>query len=174
MDTIELVKAAKGGDRAAYGALVEKIRPRVVGVALKVTRNEADAEEVAQEVLIRGWQRIGQLRNPKYFATWLGSVAIRLASYRLRHRHKAVGEPAFESIAADDDEQRTLELIKTDAMVRNGLEQLKPADRQTLEAHYLQDRSVKQMASEFDVPVGTIKRRLHVARQRMREVLNVA
>ena len=46
-----------------------------------------------------------------------------------------------------------------------------PLDRQTLEAFYIRGRSLKQMAREFEVPTGTIKRRLHVARLRLKEVL---
>jgi len=51
------------------------------------------------------------------------------------------------------------------------LRDLKPLDRETLEAFYLRGRSLKQMAREFETPVGTIKRRLHVARQRLKDVM---
>ena len=52
-----------------------------------------------------------------------------------------------------------------------GLDKLKTEDRETLEAFYLKGRSLKQMAREFDAPVGTIKRRLHVARNRLRNAM---
>jgi RNA polymerase sigma-70 factor (ECF subfamily) len=55
--------------------------------------------------------------------------------------------------------------------LKEGLALLKPLDRATLEAFYLRGRSLKQMAREFDVPTGTVKRRLHVARLRLKEVL---
>ena len=57
------------------------------------------------------------------------------------------------------------------AELHAGLRQLKAMDRETLEAFYLRGRSLEQMASEFEAPVGTIKRRLHVARHRLKEVL---
>jgi RNA polymerase sigma-70 factor (ECF subfamily) len=53
----------------------------------------------------------------------------------------------------------------------NGLGRLKALDRQTLEAFYIRGRSLKQMSHEFETPVGTIKRRLHVARKRLRRQL---
>src|SRR5262249_9178222 len=52
-----------------------------------------------------------------------------------------------------------------------GLERLKPVDRATLVAFYIHGRSLKQMSREFETPIGTIKRRLHVARNRLREHL---
>jgi RNA polymerase sigma-70 factor (ECF subfamily) len=55
--------------------------------------------------------------------------------------------------------------------LHEGLSRLKPLDRATLEAFYLRGRSLKQMSREFETPVGTIKRRLHVARQRLKDVL---
>jgi RNA polymerase sigma-70 factor (ECF subfamily) len=69
-----------------------------------------------------------------------------------------------------------------DAMVRTeaaaelyrGLDKLKPVDRATLVAFYIQGRSLKQMSREFETPVGTIKRRLHVARNRLKKQLERA
>ena len=55
--------------------------------------------------------------------------------------------------------------------LRGGLVRLQPLDRETLEAHYLGGRSVQQMSRDFKAPVGTIKRRLHVARKRLRQQL---
>ena len=55
-----------------------------------------------------------------------------------------------------------------------GLEQLKALDRATLVAFYIRGRSLKQMSREFETPVGTIKRRLHVARNRLKEVMEQA
>ena len=52
-----------------------------------------------------------------------------------------------------------------------GLERLKPTDRATLVAFYIHGQSLKQMSREFETPIGTIKRRLHVARNRLRDVL---
>jgi RNA polymerase sigma-70 factor (ECF subfamily) len=60
------------------------------------------------------------------------------------------------------------------AELYKALEQLKPVDRATLVAFYIRGRSLKQMSREFETPVGTIKRRLHVARNRLKEVMEQA
>ena len=54
-----------------------------------------------------------------------------------------------------------------DAQLRDGLDQLRELDRQTLEAFYVKGRSLLEMSDDFDAPVGTIKRRLHVAQKRL-------
>ena len=80
-----------------------------------------------------------------------------------------------ELLATVADDLRTAEdraeVGEAVGQLKVGLARLKTLDRLTLEAFYLRGRSLKQMAREFDVPTGTIKRRLHVARQRLREVL---
>jgi len=65
------------------------------------------------------------------------------------------------------------ELVRVEqaAALHRALEHLKPVDRATLVAFYLRGRTLKQMAREFETPVGTVKRRLHVARHRLKKVL---
>ena len=65
------------------------------------------------------------------------------------------------------------ELVRQEraAELYQGLERLKPVDRATLVAFYLRGRSLKQMSRDFETPVGTIKRRLHVARNRLKKTL---
>src|SRR5205807_2188933 len=68
------------------------------------------------------------------------------------------------------------ELVRAEqaAELYKGLERLKPVDRATLMAFYIRGRSLKQMSEEFETPIGTIKRRLHVARNRLRKQLERA
>jgi RNA polymerase sigma-70 factor (ECF subfamily) len=67
--------------------------------------------------------------------------------------------------------EHDLEMNEAKAELHEGLKQLKAMDRETLEAFYLRGQTLEQMANEFEAPVGTIKRRLHVARHRLKEVL---
>ena len=64
-----------------------------------------------------------------------------------------------------------LEAKESKAELHAGLKKLKAADRATLEAFYLRGQSLVEMSAEFEAPVGTIKRRLHVARHRLKEIL---
>jgi RNA polymerase sigma-70 factor, ECF subfamily len=173
-DVTNLVELAQAGDRAAYGQLVERFRPTVYAVALARLRNPAEAEELAQEVFLHGMKKLGQLRDPACFAGWLRQITVRMAINRLTRRgpFQGVDAEVLERAAADDNEPID-ELVRAEQRraLHAGLQRLKPVDRATLVAFYLRGRSLKEMSREFQTPIGTIKRRLHVARNRLRRQL---
>jgi RNA polymerase sigma-70 factor (ECF subfamily) len=172
-DLIDLVQRAQSGDRAAYGELFERYQPDVYAVAMARLRNATEAQELTQEVFIHGMTKLGQLRDAHCFAGWLRQIAVRMAINRLTRRAPLAGAEMDLQNASAADVTPLDEMVRAEQRgeVLSGLAQLKPIDRATLEAFYLQGRSLKQMSREFDTPVGTIKRRLHVARNRLREEL---
>jgi RNA polymerase sigma-70 factor (ECF subfamily) len=169
-----LVEQAQTGDRAAYGELVRRFQGSVYAMALTRVHDPLEAQELAQEVFVHGMRKISQLRDPRCFAGWLRRITARMAINRLTRKGPVVGaEPEM----LDSVEGRTMgpieeiERNEAKAGLHEGLRQLKDLDRKTLEAFYLRGRSLKQMSREFETPVGTIKRRLHVARLRLKAVL---
>ena len=170
----ELVLKAQQGDRQAYGELAERFQATVYAVALARLRNPTEAQELTQEVFLHGMRKLPQLREPAAFAGWLRQITVRMAINRLTRRGPM---QKVESDALDGAEAagRTPldDMIRTEQAgeLYQALEQLKPVDRATLVAFYIRGRSLKQMSREFETPVGTIKRRLHVARNRLKEVL---
>src|SRR4051794_24297578 len=173
----DLVHKAQAGDRQAYGILVERFQPTVYAVALARLRNPAEAQELAQEVFLHGMRKLSQLRDPQAFAGWLRQITVRMAINRLTRRgplQKVEAEVLDNAEAAGGDPVESLVKAEQAAELYRALEQLKPVDRATLVAFYIRGRSLKQMAREFETPVGTIKRRLHVARNRLKEVMEQA
>jgi RNA polymerase sigma-70 factor (ECF subfamily) len=170
----ELVERARAGDRAAYGSLVERFQPTVYAVALARLRNPTEAQELAQEVFLHGMKKLGQLRDPQCFAGWLRQITVRMAINRLTRRgpvQKVEAEVLENAEAANTSPLDSLVKAEQAQALYRGLERLKPVDRATLVAFYLRGRSLKQMSREFETPVGTIKRRLHVARNRLKKQL---
>ena len=170
----ELVLRAQAGDRGAYGALVERFQPTVYAVALARLRNPAEAQELAQEVFLHAMKKLPQLRDVQCFAGWLRQITVRMAINRLTRRgplHKAESEALDNAAAAGAGPLEQLVRSEQAAALYRGLDRLKPVDRATLLALYIRGRSLKQMSREFETPVGTIKRRLHVARNRLRKAL---
>jgi RNA polymerase sigma-70 factor (ECF subfamily) len=173
-EVTELVLRAQAGDRLAYGELVRRFQGSVYAMALTRVHNPLEAQELAQEVFVHGMRKLPQLRDPRCFAGWLRRITARMAINRLTRRALVSGtEPEF----LDSVEGRVrgpveeIESSEAKAELHAGLKQLKELDRQTLEAFYLRGRSLKQMSREFETPIGTIKRRLHVARLRLKAVL---
>jgi RNA polymerase sigma-70 factor (ECF subfamily) len=169
-----LVERAQAGDRAAYGELVERFQPTVYAVALARLRNPTEAQELAQEVFLHGMRKLPQLRDAQCFAGWLRQITVRMALNRLTRRgplHKVEAEALDQAEAADAGPLDQLVKSEQAAELYQGLARLKPMDRATLMAFYIRGRSLKQMSREFETPVGTIKRRLHVARNRLKKQL---
>jgi RNA polymerase sigma-70 factor (ECF subfamily) len=172
-----LVERARAGDRAAYGELVERFQPTVYAIALSRLRNPAEAQELAQEVFLHGMRKLPQLRDAQCFAGWLRQITVRMAINRLTRRGPFQGvDPEVLEQAEASGTGPLDELVRAEQReeLRRGLARLKAVDRATLVAFYLRGRSLKQMSREFETPVGTIKRRLHVARNRLRRALEEA
>ena len=169
-----LVEKAQMGDRAAYGELVERFQNAVYAVALSRVHDAVEAQELTQEVFVHAMRKLTQLRDARCFAGWLRQITVRMAINRLTRRGLARStEPELmETVAArTDGPPEELERAEARRQIHVGLERLKDLDRKTLEAFYLRGRTLKQMSREFETPVGTIKRRLHVARNRLKDVL---
>jgi RNA polymerase sigma-70 factor (ECF subfamily) len=169
-----LVLDAQWGDRDAFGELARRYERAVYATALRRLGNHAEAQEVCQEVLVRAMQKISQLREPEAFGSWLQSVTNRMAINRaVRKRPVIATDP--ETIAATCIERET-PLSRTlarerQSQVRAGLGRLGALDRDTLVAFYVKGQSLLEMSEGFRSPVGTIKRRLHVARKRLAKEL---
>ncbi|MBI3464655.1 MAG: sigma-70 family RNA polymerase sigma factor [Planctomycetes bacterium] len=173
-DTTELVLAAQTGDREAFGELVERYQRAVFGLALRRLGNYAEAQELTQEVFVQALRKIDQLREPGAFGGWLRSIATRMSINRsVRRGPESSLEPeALEGSCADVETPLDRVLARErQTQVRAGLRRLRALDRQTLVAFYVKGRTLIEMSDEFDSPVGTIKRRLHVARKRLAEAI---
>lgn len=171
---VGLVQAAQQGDRHAFEALFERYQRAVYVTVLRRLGNEAEAQELCQEVFIQAMRKIGQLRDPLCFGGWLRAIANRMAINRaVRNRPTFSIEP--DQVAPSYREQETPleEMLAQEErdQVHVGLDRLTDLDRNTLVAFYFRGQSLLEMSDEFDSPVGTIKRRLHVARKRLAKEL---
>jgi len=174
MEVTELVKRAQTGDRCAFGELVTRFEGAVFAAALTRLRNYVEAQELTQEVFVHAMRKLPQLRDPRCFAGWLRRITARMAINRLtRHGPRAGMEPEMlDAVAArTHGPAEEAERAEERAALRKGLKRLKAGDRATLEAFYLRGQSLKQMARTTGAPLGTIKRRLHVARKRLKDAL---
>lgn len=175
---VELVRAAQGGDREAFGILFERYRSGIVALAMRRVRNADEAEELAQDVFVQAMQKISQLRVPEAFGGWLRRIVHRMAINRLTRRQAATAcDPSVleaTCYSRFDAPEEGAENREEAADVRAAVSRLGQLDRQTLQAFYLRGQTLVQMSDAFDAPVGTIKRRLHVARKRLAKEMEVS
>ncbi len=174
LDLLDTVVRAQRGDREAFDELVLQFESRVFAIVMQRLRNTAEADEVVQEVFLRAYRKLPQLLEPERFSGWISQIAARLSINR------AVRRPAetFCEPEALEHQQFTSEnpfdaLLRQENIeqLRAGLNRLGDLDRETLWAFYFEGSSLKEMSDQFSSPVGTIKRRLHTARGRLRDVM---
>ncbi|MFN3193335.1 MAG: RNA polymerase sigma factor [Aureliella sp.] len=166
----ELVGAAQLGDREAQSALYERYQGSALALAYRKTGNWDEAEELVQDVFIHAFDRLDQLRVPEAFGGWLRQIVRRMAINRLTRRRTAIALEAETLESVCTSSETPLDGIldgEKHEQVRCGLKRLGDIDRRTLEAFYLSGQSLIEMAEHFEAPIGTIKRRLHVARKRL-------
>ncbi len=172
-----LVEAAQAGDREAFGELATRFESMVYVIAYRRLGNHSEAQELCQEVLVKAMQKIDQLKVPAAFGGWLRQITVRMAINRqVRRAPTVAAEP--QTLEGSCVEMKTpLDFVLADeraAQVRGGLARLGDLDRHTLEAFYVRGESLSQMSESFEAPIGTIKRRLHVARKRLAQQLETA
>lgn len=174
LPVVDLVRAAQRGDRDAFGELVTRFEATVYAAAFARLRNHAEAQELSQEVFLRAMEKLHQLKVPEAFAGWLRSITVRMAINRATRRAPVIAaEPeTLEATGARGTTPLDDALAgERRSHVRSGLRRLGTLDRETLTAFYFRGRSLREMSDDFDSPVGTIKRRLHVARRRLAKEL---
>lgn len=172
---VELVLSAQQGNREAFGELAVEFQSSVFAVVMKRLRNTAEAHEVTQEVLIRAMRKLDQLREPERFVGWLHRIAVRLSINRAVRRPQETiqGPEVFASVSGNEGAEPWERMVGQEQaeQLREGIGRLRDLDRDTLTAFYFQGQSLQEMSVHFGSPIGTIKRRLHTARHRLREQL---
>ena len=176
-DLAILVRRAQAGDRDAFGDLVRQFERTVYAICFRRLGNPSEAVELTQEVFLHVMDRVDQLREPERFAGWLRQVAARMAINRATRRvpPPSVDSEILES-AAEAHHDPLAELIARERAQHlwKALDRLKTLDRETLVAFYIHGQSLVEMAERTGAPVGTIKRRLHTARGRLKAELQAA
>jgi RNA polymerase sigma-70 factor (ECF subfamily) len=174
---VETVLRAQEGDREALGQLMVRYEGAVYAIALRRLNNHAEAEELCQEVFVQAMEKLCQLRQPECFGGWIRSIAKRMAINRAVRRSPLLSSQPDELDNCAEERTPLVSALASEerSQVRAGMRRLRKLDRQTLEAFYVQGRSLAEMSNAFESPVGTIKRRLHVARKRLaRELAELA
>lgn len=168
-----LLRAAGGGDRDAFAALVERHLGRAIAIAGRMLGSRADAEEVAQEAFLRVWQKAPDWRDDggAKFSTWLHRVLVNLCIDRKRRRPTvpldAIEEPADESADSYDRVARR----ERQARVASALAALPDRQRAAVVLSYYEGLSNGAVAEALDVTVGAVESLLVRARRTLAAAL---
>ncbi len=159
---MELVARAVRGDDGAFSDLVRRHERRVYNIAYRMLGGVEDARDATQEAFLACYRRLGSFRGDAAFTTWLHRIAVN-ASYDALRRRKGLPlglEEAPEPPPSPDHAEETAGTIDTQrALLRVG-----PEHRAVLVLHDVRGLAYEQVADILEVPVGTVKSRLHRAR----------
>lgn len=169
-DDAGLVATALAGGPETFGPIIERYQDAVFGVALARLRNFHDAEDIAQEVFIEAFEHLGRLENPCRLGAWLRSITIHRCIDHLRRRREVIDvDEIAEQVGGTSTPHTELERQELRAQVMAAIGRLSKTQRETTTLFYINGYSQEEIARIQEVPIGTVKRRLHDARQKLKE-----
>lgn len=159
-----LVRAARGGDREAFAGLVHRYRDAVFGAALHYVGERHQAEDLAQDAFVLAYVRLGELREPARFGSWLFAITRSLCGQWARAERRRPA-PASDEGAVEGLERQAA----TRDLVRRALEALSPENSLALTLLYIDGYSYEEISSFLGVPTSTLKGRIERGRAKLRE-----
>ena len=181
-DDRSLIEAVKKGDKQAFSALTKKWYKPIYRYAHGLLRDEHLAAEATQDVFIQAYRAIAKFEHRAKFSTWLYRITrnhcLNLLDYHKR-RHRKAHEPLEGKnperprelpVDVSNPEQNSLEQ-QQQALLYAALSKLKPSFQEILLLRDLQELSYEEISSLTELPVGTIKSRLHRARNDLADLL---
>jgi len=168
----DLVTQVRLGDLAAADQLLQRYLRSCRAVALAVTGNEADADDVCQDAFVAAIERIDDCRDPARFGGWLLQIVRNRARNALRHHRVRATEP-LDDAAPDTKYSASAEAERNELSerLRAGLAQLPEAQREVVLLHDLEGWKHDEIAELLSLPPGTVRSHLHHARRRLRRIL---
>jgi RNA polymerase sigma-70 factor (ECF subfamily) len=166
----ELITDALTGGPEAFAPIVRRYQDAVFAVALARLGDFHEAEDVAQGVFVAAFERLGNLKDPSRLGAWLRSVTIHHCIDRLRRRRATRSlEHMDKQPGSSPAPEAELERREFRDQVLAAIARLSKVQRETTTLYYINGYSIGEVARMQEVPVGTVKRRLHDARGRLKE-----
>ena len=172
-----LVAAAARGNRQAYEQLVRKYQDRLMLTVGRVVRDRSDAEDVCQEAFLRAFVHLPTFTGRSAFFTWLCRIALNVAIGEHRRRTRA----PFRELPAETARQEPIDrgdrpgdrLMRRESVsrLRQALAALPPDQRAVLVLRAVNGLNYHEISRRLDLNIGTVRSRLHRARQELRELL---
>jgi RNA polymerase sigma-70 factor (ECF subfamily) len=170
-----IIAIAQHNDRAAFGQLFEHFGPRLKSYYVRAGMASAQAEDLAQEVMLNVWRKAPQFDPLRAgAATWIFVIArnLRVDLFRRqRSEQSALTEEPFERMDAPALASETIDIAQREARVRNALATLSEEQQSVIRLSFFSDTPHGEIAAQLGLPLGTVKSRIRLAVARLREIL---
>lgn len=182
----EKIELCQSGNSEAFSFLVEKYKNLIYQLALRMTGNFHDSEDIAQEAFLRAYRSLHQY-NPNYsFSSWLYKIALNIIRDRMRKKdfaipfsvqqpdriHEEIGNPLFpgdDSLTVNPEEWQVKQESKQD--LQTAINSLPPSHREIIILRHMQNLSYHEIARVLNISTNLVKVRLHRARVQLRDFL---
>ncbi|AUH66761.1 sigma-70 family RNA polymerase sigma factor [Paracoccus zhejiangensis] len=170
----ELLARVALRDRAAFRQLYQIASPKLFGICLRILKDQAEAEDVLQEVFIKIWHNAdryaSQVASPQ---AWMNAVTRNLAIDNLRRRRPSGGDlDAAERLAEDSPGPEDAAVLRSEGRrIEACLAELEPSRAEALRLAYVEGESYLELAERFGAPLNTIRSWLRRSLIKLRECL---
>jgi RNA polymerase sigma-70 factor (ECF subfamily) len=180
-----LIQRIRGGERELFAELIRPYERQVYVTAVAILQNEADAQEVAQEAILKAFTHLWQFRDESRFSTWLTRITINEARMRRRKEHREIMKP-FNELETQNEEgdyvpkdftdwqeipAETLERKEVRELLVKALASLAEKYREVFVLRDVQHLSIEETAEAIGATTGIVKTRLLRARLMLRDLL---
>ena len=172
----ELVEAAQAGDSEAYDTLIERFQQMAYATAYRSLGDHHLAQDVVQEAVIEAFVHLRQLREPDAFPGWFRQIVFRQCTRALRQTtlpHMSI-EAVSGSLLAESNPEEIAVRAEVLACVRQAVAELPPHERLVTVLFYGWHYTYNEVSAFLNIPLTTVKKRLHSARQRLKVQLQAA
>lgn len=163
----ELLARFRGGDASAFDEIVARYERRVFSIAIRICRHHEDARDVTQDVFVTALRRLGEFRGDAQLSTWLHRVTVNASLDLVRKRQRREG-PGLEEMGETTDDAPGPEAAAISSVrareVHAALGRIPAEQRAVIVLHDLQGLDYAEVAAALEVPLGTVKSRIHRAR----------
>lgn len=173
----QLIARAQEGDEAAVESLYRLHSRRVYSLCLRMTRNEAAAEDLTQEIFLQVFRKIRTFRGEAAFSTWLYRLGTNIVLMSLRKKERA--EVSLEEVTQPDEvinpirQADPTQTLVDRLSLRHAVDQLPEGFKSAIVLHDIQGYEHNEIAELTGRSVGNSKSQLHKARRRLRELLTI-
>jgi RNA polymerase sigma-70 factor (ECF subfamily) len=177
VDWAELIgRVASSGDRDAFKSLFEHFAPRIQGFMRKAGCSADEAEEIAQTTLVSVWRKAGQFDPASTGASaWIFTIARnqRIDLLRRKSRVARLGdEVRSESEVSAESPESIVFRLEDSVRVKTAVERLPEEQSRVIRLSFIEERPHPEIANELGIPLGTVKSRIRLAMNRLRDILD--
>jgi RNA polymerase sigma-70 factor, ECF subfamily len=178
-----LAKLARNGDRVAFAELVELYKDKIFHLAYRMLNNRHEAEDAVQETFLRVYTNLHRYDETQKFSTWIFRIGTNLCIDRLRKRKNMTysldaempdgeGNDYYAMLPGHEDTpEKQVIVSETQQQIRDAIETLPVKYKSVVILRYLHDMSLQEIGDVLDMPVTTVKTRVHRGREFLRKKL---